>query len=323
MSATFPASSAARGLSSSEAAARLRQFGPNRLVTQDRLSRVRQALAPFLDPMALMLVLASGIYLALGERRSALVMAVALIPVVGVDVLLEARSRAALRKLAQSVAPKTRVLRDGAEVDVDTAVLVPGDLLVLAEGEFLHADGVVRGAANLAIDESSLTGEADPQVKRAFDANGDDAPADARFYAGSTVLAGAGLGEVLATGARTRFADIARLVSETSDGQTPLQRRVGALVKKLAVAAGIVAIAILVLARLRGLPWGEALMAGVGVAMSAAPEEFPLVFTLYLSLGAWRLSRVGVLVRRLASVETLGSTTVICTDKTGTLTRGQ
>jgi len=315
---------AGRGLTSVEARARLERYGPNRLVAQDRAARLKQALGLVLDPMALMLLAASGIYVALGDTRDGMVMLVALLPVMGVDVFLEARSRAALKKLARSVAPRARVIRDGGEILVDTASLVPGDLLALREGEFVQADGVVRACANLAIDESSLTGESEPQLKRASAAgDGGTAPEQSLFYAGSTVVAGQGEGEVVTTGRATRFGEIARLVGAADASQTPLQKRVGRLVTKLAIAAGFVAVAIVLLGLYRGLSWGQALLGGISVAMSAAPEEFPLVFTLYLSVGAWRLSKQGVLVRRLASVETLGSTTVVCTDKTGTLTRGQ
>ncbi len=312
------------GLTSEEARARLASHGPNRLVGRERAAWLKDVVSLFLDPMAVMLLVAAGVYFLLGERRDAIVMLAALVPVIGVDVFLEARSRAALKKLAKSVAPRALVIRDGRESTVDTADLVPGDLLVLAEGEFIHADGMVRSAANLAIDESSLTGESEPQVKRPIRAAGIEiAPSEARFYAGSVVLAGHGTGEIVATGRSTRFGELARLVADADTTQTPLQRRVGRLVKKLAVVAGAVALAVVVLGRWRGLAWGEALLGGISIAMSAAPEEFPLVFTLFLSMGAWRLTKRGVLVRRLASVETLGSTTVICTDKTGTLTQGQ
>jgi Ca2+-transporting ATPase len=313
-----------RGLTSAEARARLATFGPNRLVVRDRTAWLKEAAGLLLDPMAIMLLVAAGVYLALGARRDAVVMLVAIVPVIGVDVFLEARSRAALEQLARRVAPRARVVRDGREILVETADLVPGDLLVLTEGDFIHADGVVRSAANLAIDESSLTGEAEPQVKGPVAAAGDAAaPAESRFYAGSTVMGGHGQGEIVATGRATRFGEIARLVAQADVTATPMQRRVGALVKKLAVVAAAVAVAVVALGLMRGLTWGQALLGGVSIAMSAAPEEFPLVFTLFLSVGAWRLTRRGILVRRLASVETLGSTTVICTDKTGTLTKGQ
>jgi Ca2+-transporting ATPase len=312
------------GLTSDEARTRLVQHGPNRLVGRERAAWLKDLVSLLLDPMAVMLLVAAGIYMLVGERRDAIVMLAALVPVIGVDVFLEARSRSALKKLAMSVAPRARVMRDAREVTVDTAALVPGDLLVLGEGEFIHADGVVRSAANLAIDESSLTGESEPQIKRALRISGtQEARAEARFYAGSVVLAGHGLGEIVATGRETRFGELARLVASADTSQTPLQRRVGSLVKKLAVVAAVVALVVVALGRLRGLAWGEALLGGISIAMSAAPEEFPLVFTVFLSVGAWRLTKYGVLVRRLASVETLGSTTVICTDKTGTLTQGQ
>ncbi|HEY8927309.1 MAG TPA: cation-transporting P-type ATPase [Polyangia bacterium] len=319
------AAPSSRGLSTAEARARLVAHGPNRLVGRERAAWLKEAASLLLDPMAVMLVVAAGVYLLLGEVRDAAVMLAALVPVAGVDVLLEARSRAALKKLASSVAPRARVIRDGKEVTIDTAELVPGDWVVLGEGEFIHADGVVRSAANLAIDESSLTGESEPQIKRPVEGaiTAERAPADGRFFAGSTVLAGQGLGEVVTTGQSSRFGEIARLVAAADETATPLQRRVGRLVKKLAVVAAFVAAAVVGLGLARGLGWGQALLGGISVAMSAAPEEFPLVFTLFLSVGAWRLTRQGVLVRRLASVETLGSTTVICTDKTGTLTKGQ
>jgi len=311
------------GLTSAEARARLAQYGPNRLVARDRAAWLKELVTLLLDPMAIMLLLAGGLYFALGETRDAAVMLVALVPVIGVDVFLEARSRAALKQLARSIAPRARVMRDGRETLVETADLVPGDLLALGEGEFIHADGIVRSAANLAIDESSLTGESEPQLKRpTASTDASRVPADALFYAGSTILAGHGFGEIVSTGRSTRFGEIARLVAEADTSQTPLQRRVRRLVRRLAVIAAVVALAVVALGLLRELSWGQALLGGISVAMSAAPEAFPLVFTLFLSVGAWRLGKHGVLVKRLASVETLGSTTVICTDKTGTLTKG-
>src|SRR5581483_7176648 len=240
---------ATEGLSSEEARARLARHGPNRLVGRERAAWLKELAGLLADPMAIMLLAAAAVYAALGERRDAVVMLVALIPVIGVDVVLEARSRSALKKLARSVAPRARVIRDGRETVVESASLVPGDRLLLAEGEIIHADGVVRAAANLAADESSLTGESEPQAKRPLVDGGpldvDAVPADARFFAGSVVVAGHGAGEIVATGAATRFGEIARLVAETGSAATPLQRRVGVLVRKLAVVAGVVALAVL------------------------------------------------------------------------------
>ena len=267
--------------------------------------------------MAVMLIAAAVVYFLLGETRDAVVLALALIPVLGVDVLLEARSRAALEKLARAAAPVADVVRDRHIVSVPLEDVVPGDLLVLREGHVIAADGVVRWTANVAIDESSLTGESEPQSKREWPSNPGEAPPGARFFAGSQVVAGHGFGLVTTTGAATQYGGIAALVARTASSASPLQQKAGVLVRRLGVVAVMVAVALFALSLARGEPWTRALLGAVSLAMAAIPEEFPIVLTLFLSAGAWRLAARGMLVRRLASVETLGSTTVICTDKTG------
>ena len=311
------------GLSSIDARRLLGEVGPNRWVKQDRFARVREVVSLLLDPMAVMLIIAAVVYLLLGETRDAVVLALALIPVLGVDVVLEARSRAALEKLARAAAPFADVVRDRHVVSVPLEDVVPGDLLVLREGHVIAADGVVRWAANVAIDESSLTGESEPQSKREWPSTPGKAPPDARFFAGSQVVAGHGFGQVATTGAATQYGGIAALVSRTASSASPLQQKAGVLVRRLSVVAVMVAVALFGLSLARGEPWTRALLGAVSLAMAAIPEEFPIVLTLFLSAGAWRLASRGMLVRRLASVETLGATTVICTDKTGTLTRGE
>ena len=311
------------GLTSIDARRRLAEVGPNRWVKQDRLARVWEVIELLLDPMAIMLVVASVVYFLLGETRDAVVLALALIPVLGVDVVLEARSRAALEKLARAAAPFADVVRDRHVLSVPLEEVVPGDLLVLREGHVIAADGVVRWAANLAIDESSLTGESEPQSKREWSSEPPDAPPDAKFFAGSQVLSGHGFGLVSTTGAETQYGGIAALVARSASAASPLQEKAGVLVRRLGIVAVAVAIGLFALSLARGEPWTRALLGAVSLAMAAIPEEFPIVLTLFLSVGAWRLASRGMLVRRLASVETLGSTTVICTDKTGTLTRGE
>ena len=311
------------GLSPIEVERRLTEFGPNRWVERDRFARVREMARLLADPMAVMLLIASVIYFLLGETGDAAVLALALIPVLGIDVVLEARSRKALDQLARAAAPSADVVRQNRICSIAFDKVVPGDILVLREGHVLAADGVVRWAANLFADESSLTGESAPQSKREWLADPGASPPDARFFAGSQVLSGHGFGLVTATGSATQYGGIAALVARTPESASPMQRQVGALVRRLGVAAGIVAIGLFALSLQRGEPWTRALLGAVSLAMAAVPEEFPIVLTLFLSVGAWRLASRGMLVRRLASVETLGSTTVICTDKTGTLTRGQ
>jgi Ca2+-transporting ATPase len=313
-----------RGLTDDAARARLADAGPNRFVPRRRWSEIYEFLATLADPQALMLAAGSIIYFALDDSRDAIILALALIPVLAVDVALEARSRRALAKLASAVAPRTRLIRDGVEREVETESVVPGDLLVLREGCGVHGDGIVIEAANLALDESQLTGEAEPQPKRPHVGATLDAAVDAeRFFAGSIVIAGHGLGLVAETGPRTRYGQIGRQVAESRPHATPLQRAIATVVRRFALgAAGVVAL-VMALELARGASWSVALISAVSLAMSAAPEEFPLVFTLFLALGAWRLARRGVLVRQLASVETLGSTSVMCVDKTGTLTHGK
>ena len=311
------------GLSSIDARRLLGEVGPNRWVKRDRFARVRALVGLLLDPMAVMLIVAAVVYFLLGETRDAVVLAIALIPVLGVDVLLEARSRASLEKLAQAAAPFADVVRDRHTVSVPLEEVVPGDLLVLREGHVIAADGVVRWAANVAIDESSLTGESEPQSKGGWPSEPGQAPRDARFFAGAQVLSGHAFGLVTTTGGATQYGGIAALVGQTPSSSSPLQQKTAALVRRLGIVALVVAAALFALSLARGEPWTRALLGAVSLAMAAIPEEFPIVLTLFLSMGAWRLASHGMLVRRLASVETLGSTTVICADKTGTLTRGE
>jgi len=312
------------GLSADEAARRLKRFGPNLLVRQSRWTAIREFVGTAADPMAIMLAAAAAVYYALGERTDAYVLFAAIVPVLAVDVILEARSRAALKKLAGVVAPRARVIRGGEQIDIATADLVPGDLLLLKEGDIVHADAVVRTGFNLALDESQLTGEAEPVLKRALEIAAQPDQTDAsRVYAGSRVLEGHGSAEVTATGERTRYGALARLVADVGPRPTPLERKTARMVRWMVGVAISVATLLFVLRILGGASAGQAFLYAISLAMSAVGEEFILVLTMFLSLCAYRLSRRGVLVRRLASVETLGSTTVICLDKTGTLTAGE
>lgn len=306
-----------QGLTSAEAARRLAEFGPNLLVKHRRGERVLEWLRALLDPMALMLAAAGSVYLALGERTEGYVLLAALVPVLAVDVIFEVRSSAAVRKLARAVAPRARVIRDGGEAEIATEDIVEGDLVLLGEGDIVHADAAVLSAFNLAVDEAQLTGESEPQSKSPAAAG-----EGANVYAGSRVLAGHGVAQVAATGARTRFGNIARMVAEPGFELTPLQRKTARMVRRIVQAAIAASVLVFLLLRWRGAPVGDAFLYAITLAMAAVGEEFALVLTLFLALGSFRLGRIGVLVRHLASVETLGSTTVICLDKTGTLTAG-
>lgn len=274
------------------------------------------------DPMAIMLAVAAVTYLAMGERLEGLVLLTALIPVLGIDVILEVRSQAALKKLAKSVEAKARVIRDGLEEELPSEMLVPGDLLMLGEGDFVHADATVISASNLTTDESQLTGESEPRSKRARGDRQDEAGEESRVFAGSRVLAGHGLASATATGASSQYGRIAGMVAEAVSAPTALERKVAVIVRWTAATGVALSVAVFTLEILRGTLPGRAFLYAITLAMASVGEEFVLVLTLFLSVGAFRLSRSGVLVRRINCVETLGSTTVICLDKTGTLTAG-
>jgi Ca2+-transporting ATPase len=307
------------GLTSEQAHALLAQYGPNRLVpVTHRPALLVWLLRPLADPMAVLLLIAGLTYATLQEYLDAAVTLIALLPIVLVTLVLEWRAEQALEHLRRLAAPAAAVWRDGRRQVIPAESLVPGDILFVQEGDLLPADAELLAGAPLMVDESALTGESLPVAKDP------QAGADARLlFAGTTVLSGRGVARVTATGAHTRYGQISQLVAEIKQPPTPLERLVRRLVRGLGVAALALCVAAGALELMRGRGWAAAVIAGVSLGIAAIPEEFPMVFTLYLTLGAWRLARSNALIRRLAGVETLGSTTVICTDKTGTLTLGR
>ncbi|MGD9998169.1 MAG: cation-translocating P-type ATPase [Ilumatobacteraceae bacterium] len=308
----------ARGLSSADAATRLASAGPNIVVPEARMSRWRRLLGPLADPMVLLLLVAAPTYLLIGETDDAIVALVALGPIAAVGWVLEARAERTLDQLRRLTAPTATVVRDGEESPVPVEKVVVGDLVVVHEGDIVPADSVVRESTQVLLDESSLTGESLP-VSKEVGVTGDDAC----VWAGTTVVSGSAMIEVVATGTATRYGQIGHLVAGARTPLTPLQHGLARLVRNLSLLALAFCVAVIAAELLHGDGWGAAVIAGVSLAIAAIPEEFSMVYTLYLALGAWRLTQDRALVRRLPSVETLGSTTVICTDKTGTLTEGR
>ena len=304
------------GLTAVEARRRLISFGPNALVPEASTSGLRHVLVQVVtDPMSVLLVIAGSTYLALGDGVDGAVTFAALLPIAAVTVILELRAERALASLRRLAAPTARVIRDGSELQVSALEVVPGDTLVVREGDVISADARLTAGTELVVDESMLSGESLPVTKTSGDG-------DAQLFAGTTVLAGRGIADVIATGRATRYGAIGQLVADTEQPPTPLQSLIRRLVVQLSIVAGVFCLAVVGLELWRGEDFGSALIAGVSLAMAAIPEEFPMVFALYLGLGAWRLARDRALVRRLVGVETLGATSVICTDKTGTLTLG-
>ena len=240
-------------------------------------------------------------------------------PIAAVGWLLESRAERTLEQLRRMTALTALVTRDGHERSVPVDEVVAGDLVRVREGDVVPADAVVVASSQVMVDESSLTGESLPVDKHPCELGEEGST----LWAGTTVLTGSADAVVAATGSSTRYGQIGRLVANARAPKTPLQVALGRLVVGLTVVAAVFCAAVVVAELLHGDGWGDAVIAGVSLAIAAIPEEFSMVYTLYLAMGAWRLAQHRALVRRLPSVETLGSTTVICTDKTGTLTEGR
>ncbi|HET9609026.1 MAG TPA: cation-translocating P-type ATPase [Acidimicrobiales bacterium] len=326
------------GLTSAEARARLARDGPNRLVPEPRGRRLKRLAGPLADPMVALLLVAAPTYLLIGDTADAIVAFAALGPIAAVGWLLESRAERTLDRLRRMTAPVATVWRDGARRQVPADDLVVDDLVVLHQGDVVPADARVVELTQLTLDESALTGESLPVAKTVGEAGtgsgereghggvggGDRGGRDGgTVWAGTTVVSGRALVRVFATGTSTRYGRIGTLVAAVRQPPTPLQRGLARLVRTLALLAGLLCVAVVGAVLLHGDGWGDAVIAGVSLAIAAIPEEFSMVYTLYLALGAWRLAQQRALVRRLPSVETLGSTTVICADKTGTLTHGR
>ncbi len=329
-----PNPAAFSGLSAAEAAQRLRQHGPNALERREGRGLLRTVAAVLTEPMFLLLLAAAAVYLFLGDLGEGLLLSFFALMAVGLVVLQERRSERALEALRQLAAPQVRVVRDGQVRQVPAADLVPGDCLLVAEGERVAADAVVLECAGLTVDESLLTGESVPVRKRARTSGegpGEQGGADIEpggdgqpwLHAGTLVVAGHGMAEVLATGAATRMGRIGASLAAIDLAPTPLELQLRRLVRWLA-AIGFGLSGLLVLWwGLRAQDWLQGLLAGIALAMAMVPEEFPVALAVFLALGAWRLAQVRVLARRPAVIEALGAVTFLCVDKTGTLTENR
>jgi Ca2+-transporting ATPase len=315
-----------RGLTGSEAARRLQEYGPNALTDVVGRSTLAIAVDQFKSLIVGLLVAASGVAFALGENIEGVAILVVIVLNAVIGFLTEWKARQALSALRAQAVPTAQVVRDGEEGQVPAADLVPGDLITLAAGSRVPADGRVVEAVRLQVEEASLTGESHPVSKVAEPVPDPAAPLGDQLsmaFLGTTVTDGRGFMLVTATGARTEVGKIGRLIEEAGDQDTPLERKLAQLGHALVgIVLGLCAV-IVVAGWLRGNDFLHMLEVGISLAIAAVPEGLPAVATMTLALGMQRMARMGALVRRLPAVETLGSTTVICSDKTGTLTRNE
>jgi Ca2+-transporting ATPase len=316
-----------RGLGEGEAAERLRTEGPNELPAAERRRLLTIALDVAREPMILLLIACGAVYLVLGDVREAAILLASVALVAGITVYQDQKTERALEALRELSSPRALVIRDGRERRIAGRDVVRGDLVVLAEGDRLPADGLVLWSVNLTVDESLLTGESVPVRKVTGDEGtpgvrpgGDDSPF---VYSGTLVVGGQAIARVTATGLGTELGRIGKSLRGVDGGEARLEREVRRLTRVLA--AGGVALCALV-AVVYGVTrhdWLEGALAGLALAMSVMPEELPVILTLFLAIGAWRISRRNVLVRRMPALEALGAATVLCVDKTGTLTENR
>lgn len=314
----------ARGLTRNEVAARRAQFGPNHVLERAEPAWKVLARETARDPMLWFLVATAGLYAALGEQTEAWTLFASAIPLVAMDALLHRRTQASIEGLRSRLLARVRVLRDGRAETIASSELVPGDLVVVATGEHFPADGLVVAGDGLQVDESVLTGESYPVRKRPFVAL--PAPSiDAIHWAqaGTRLLTGEAKVRVLLTGGDTLYGEIVRSSRASGESRTPLQRSVARLVLGLVAVAAVLCVVLAGIRLSQGFGWIDAALSALTLAVAALPEEFPVVLAVFFGVGAHRLAHRKALVRRAASVENIGRVTCICSDKTGTITRGE
>ena len=339
------------GLPSREAARRLASEGPNELPTAKPRNILQQAWAVLREPMLMLLLAAGIINFALSEPLDGVILMMSAVLVIVISIYQEHKTENALVALRDLSSPRALVVRDGEHVRIPGRDVVRGDLVLLNEGDRVPADGIVVEGVNLSVDESALTGESVPVRKApgeaeqlapppvspsaappgspAHPANGTSrmgppgGDATPWVFSGTLVVKGHGAAIIEATGAATELGQIGSALRNIEPERTRLQREIDRIVRVIAVVGLGAAVAVVLIYRVTRGEWLEGLLAGIATAMSLLPEEFPVVLAVFMALGAWRMSRKRVLTRRPPVIETLGSATVICVDKTGTLTHEQ
>lgn len=313
-----------KGLTSQEASSRLRSEGYNELPAGKKRTFIDTASDVIREPMFLLLIAGGAVYMLLGDVEEALMLLGFVFVVIGITIYQERKVERALEALKSLSSPRALVVRDGAASRIPGREVVRGDVIILREGDRVPADAVVRSCSNLLIDESLLTGESVPVRKVPAENDvaigipgGDDLP----FVCSSTlVVQGHGVAEVKGTGIHTEIGKIGRALQTLEPEKTPLQKETENLVKAFAAAGMAVCVVVIVIYALTRGDWLNGVLIGLTLAMALIPEEIPVVLTVFLALGAWRMSKHQVLTRQLKAIQTLGSTTVLSVDKTGTLT---
>ncbi len=314
------------GLSAAEAARRLEETGPNEIQAAKRISAFEILLEQFKNILILILLGATIISLFLGHGVESIVIAVIVLFAVLLGFVQEYRAERAIEALRQMAAPSATVVRDGVEDKIPARDLVAGDVILLHTGDRIPADARLLESINLQVEEAALTGESLPVEKHVKPLENPDLPVGDRknmVYAGTAVTYGRGRALVAATAMKTEFGKIAQLLQTVETGKTPLQQNLDKVGTALARAAFVVVAVIVALGLFRGQPLIDMLIFGIALAVAVVPEALPAVVTISLAIGVQKMVKRNALIRRLPAVETLGSTSVICSDKTGTLTKDE
>lgn len=315
-----------RGLSGDEAARRLVESGPNELRIAGRVSPLVILFEQFKNILIIILLVATVLSFFLGHQLEAVAIAVIVLFAAVLGFVQEYRAERALEALRDMTAPTASVIRDGAEGEIPARDLVPGDVILLSAGDRVPADVRLVESVNLQAEEAALTGESLPVEKHIEPLTQPELPVGDRknvAYAGTSITYGRGRAVVTATGMNTEFGKIARMLESVETSKTPLQENLNRVGRKLAQAAFVLVAVIVALGVMRGQPFIEMFIFGVALAVAVVPEALPAVVTISLAIGVKRMVKRHALVRRLPAVETLGGTSVICSDKTGTLTKDE
>ena len=318
-----------KGLTSREVKELQEKYGKNELSLEKHKPFIFKIFEILCEPMFILLIIASLIYFVLGEPRDGIIMLIFVIAIIMIDIIQEWKTDKTLKALKDLSQPKVKVLRDGKKVEILSSNLVPGDIMFICEGEKIPADGYVLKCNGLCIDESSLTGESVGVFKTTEDDNNDSYFKTNYCYQGTLVQLGTGVIKVDKIGNNTEYGKIGKSIDSAKELQTPLQVQIDKLVMSCAVVAFIlfVLVGLFTFFNLDELELKEriieSILSGITLAMAMIPEEFPVVLTVFLSMGAWRLAKKNSLIKKLPAVETLGSVSVLCVDKTGTITKNQ
>jgi len=313
------------GLSQAEAQKRLIEFGPNELQKEKHASSIKMFFEQFTDVLIIILLIATALSLAIGEIIDAIVIVAIVLATAVLGFVEEFRSGKAVQALKKMTAPTATVLRDGKEVKIAASEIVPGDIVLLFTGDKIPADSRLVKAINLKVDEASLTGESSPANKNVDACGVETALNDRRnmVFTGTVVVYGRGEAVATSTGMNTEFGKIAKMVQTTQEEETPLEKRTQSIGKWIGILCVSICLGVGVIGIVEGRNIIDMILWGVSLAVAAVPEALPAIVTGALAVGMYRMARVHTIVKKLPAVETLGCASVICSDKTGTMTKGE